>query len=378
MKITNIKTTLLYKPFKTAIANASRVIPGRDIILIEIETDEGLTGVGFLTGMGVAYNSEAGLVKDNIDRALKPMLIGCDPFAREHLWRKIFRATTRFGRKGATIRALSGIDIALWDLAGKAAGLPVYKMIGYDKADIPAYASGGYYGGSGENDVEALAEEVQSYTAKGYKAIKIKVGRKEVKEDIRRITQIRRLVGNDIELMVDANEAWNVNDAIRFCEGVKDLDLYWVEEPLEPDDLTNHKVLADKTCIPIASGESEFTKYGFWGLIKNGVRIIQPDATRVGGISEWLKVAALGQCLNLPCVPHAVQELHVTCVACASNSPFTEYFLPEHPMQEFISELFVQSTEAMKMKNGKISPLDVPGLGLGYDPEVAKHYTVEN
>jgi L-alanine-DL-glutamate epimerase-like enolase superfamily enzyme len=327
--------------------------------------------------MGAGFQSEAPIIQYCIDKALKPMITGKDPLAREYLWKQMFKNTTRFGRKGAMVRALSGVDIALWDLAGKAANMPCYKLIGYDKYKVPVYASGGYYAGYGDNDISGLLEEIQSYIERGYKAMKIKVGRKEVKEDIKRIAKVREAIGFDFDLMVDANEGWHINDAIRFCEGVKDLNLYWVEEPLEPDDLESHLTLSQRTNIPIASGETEYTKYGFLGLIRNGVRIIQPDATRVGGVTEWLKVAALGQCWNLPVVPHGVQEIHVTCMACANNGPFTEYFTSEHPLQQFISELFVQMNEGLEVKGGTIHPLDVPGMGLLYDPEVAKAYTVQ-
>jgi len=376
VKIIDVKTTLVSKPLQKTISDASRNIPSRDIVLVEIITDENLTGVGFLTGVGAAFRSEAPIIKYIIDKALKPMIVGKDPLAREQLWRYMFRNTTRFGRKGAAIRAISGVDIALWDLAGKFANMPVYKMIGYDKYEIPVYASGGFY--SGGSDLSALIEEIESYIEKGYLAVKMKVGGRAVKEDIMRVEKIREVIGDMIEIMVDANEGWNINDAIRFCDGVKDLNLYWVEEPLEPDDLDGYKKLSQSTNIPIAAGETEYTKYGFLDIIqKGGVRIIQPDVTRVGGITEWLKVASLGQCWNLPCVPHAVQEIHVTCVACAHNSPFTEYFTPDHPLQELISEVFVEMSSAMKVNNGTIRPIDVPGLGLGFDPEIVRMYTIE-
>ena len=376
MKITDVKTTLMFKPFKQMISNAVRNIPGRDVILIEVLTDEGITGIGFVTGMGAGFQSEAPVIQYCIEKTVKPMVLGKDPLAREQLWSFVFKNSTRFGRKGAVVRALSGVDIALWDLAGKVANMPCYQLMGYEKKEIPVYASGGYYAGAGENDLVGLVEEVQSYVEAGYKAMKIKVGRMSVKEDIRRIERIRETIGFDFDLMVDANEGWNINKAVQFCDGVRDLDLRWIEEPLEPDDLESHLELAHRTNIPIASGETEYTKYGFLGLIRNGVRVLNADVTRVGGITEWMKVAGLAQCWNLPMVPHGIQEIHVTCTACAHNAPFTEYFLPTHPLQQFLSELFAQMTEGLEVRNGCIRPLDVPGLGLLYDPDVVKKYTV--
>ena len=376
MKITDVKTTLLFKPLKKMISNASRNIPGRDIILIEVFTDEGVTGTGFLTGMGAGMQSEAKVINYCINETVKPMVVGKDPLAREQLWNYVFKNSTRFGRKGAVIRALSGVDIALWDLAGQYLKVPCYKLLGYDKTEIPVYASGGYYAGAGENDLGGLVEEVKSYVEKGYKALKIKVGRLSVKDDIRRVEKIRDAIGFDFDLMADANEAWNLRKAIQFCDGVKDLDLRWVEEPLEPDDLVSFKELSERTNIPIAAGESEYTKYGFQDLIRHGVRVLNADATRMGGITEWMKTAAMAQCRNLDIIPHCVQEIHVTTCACAHNSPFAEYFLPEHPQQQFISELFIGMKEGLTVETGCIRPLELPGLGLIYDPEIVKHYKV--
>jgi D-arabinonate dehydratase len=358
----------MVKPFDRMVSSAYRNMSVRDVILVEIFTDEGITGVGFLTGLGVAHQSESPIIKYCIDKALRPMIVGQDPFAREHLWKSMFKNTTRFGRKGAMVRAISGVDIALWDIAGKAANMPCYKLIGYNRTEIPVYASGGHYAGAGENDLDGLGEEIRSYVEKGFQAIKIKVGRKSVREDLRRVAKAREVAGDRINIMVDANLNWNINDAVRFCDGAKELNLYFVEEPLEPDDYESYKALADRTNIPIAAGESEYTKYGFLALVNSGVRVIQPDVCRVGGVTEWLKAASLGQCWNLCVVPHGVQEIHVTCCACSTNAVMTEYFTSEHPLQQFLSELFVQMDEGLRVVNGTIRPLDVPGMGLLYDP----------
>ena len=156
----------------------------------------------------------------------------------------------------------------------------------------------------------------------------------------------------------------------------KDLNLYWVEEPLRPDDLKGYKTLTQSTNVPIAAGESDYTIKGMHNLIECGVRFLQPDVTRLGGITEWLKSAALAQCYGLPCIPHGVQEVHVTCGAIAPNCPMIEFFPIDQPFQELISELFYAATKALTPVEGCISPQDVPGLGLEYDEEIADRFTV--
>ncbi len=376
MKIIEVKATHLAKPFDKPVSDSILKCAVRDIILVEIFTDEGITGIGFITGLGAGNGSEGPLLKYCIDKTLGPMIIGEDPLAREYLWEKLFRNTTRFGRKGAMIKSLSAVDIALWDLAGKHAGLPVYKLLGYYNPKVRVYASGGFYRGG--NDIHEIVEEIDSYVERGYPAVKMKVGGKTVREDIDRVRKIREAIGNRIQLMVDANQNWNVVQATQFCEGVRDLDIGFIEEPLPPDDFDGHMELSRRTNIPLAAGETENTKYGFLDLIKRcGVRVLNNDVTRTGGITEWMKVTALAQCWNLPVIPHGIQEIHATLCSCAYNCPMTEFFLPEHPLQEFLSQFFVEITDGMKVIDGCIRPVDVPGLGLGYDPEVYLRYKVQ-
>ncbi len=376
MKITEIKTSFLSKPLSESVQDATLVQSQRDIILAEVFTDEGLCGVGFITALGAVNGSEPLVLKYCMDKTLAPLLIGKDPFAREAIWEECFRRTTRFGRKGAMIKALSAIDTALWDLAGKAAGIPTYKLLGYDHRDIRVYASGGYYSCDDPSDVSKAVEQIQGYIECGYPAVKMKVGKLPVRKDIERVRRIRECIGDSIDIMVDANQAWNIVDAIRFCDGVRDLGIGFVEEPLPPDDLDGMKELSRRTNIPLAAGETENTKYGFHDLISHGVKVLNNDVTRTGGITEWKKVSAMAQVWNLPVIPHGVQELHVSLCATIPNCPMTEFFLPTHPIQEFISEFFVEVAPGMKVVDGCIHPVDVPGLALGYDKDLYKKYLV--
>lgn len=374
MKISNLETTILYCPFKEKIHDAARKIAGRDVLLIEISTDEGITGLGFLTGLGVASGSEIIVINEIITKGLKPMVIGKDPFSIEQLWQTMYHGTTRYGRKGAAVRAISGVDIALWDLIGKKTSTPVYKLLGGYADKTKVYASGGFY--TERNDINELINEMQGYLDKGFKAVKMKVGR-DVRKDALRVEAVRKAIGDDIDLLVDANEAWDVSNALRFIKAVESYNVFWLEEPLAPDDIDGYVQLTRQSVIPIAAGENEYTKYGFKDLIaRNAVHLVQPDVTRVGGISEWMKVAALARAWNMPCVTHAVQEIHISLVTAISNAPIMEYFTHEHYLQTFLSDLFVEPACVHRIINGFVQAQENPGLGLQVDPGLVKRFRV--
>ncbi len=372
MKIRDLKTTILYCPFKQNIHDAARRIAGRDVLLVEIFTDEEITGLGFLTGLGVASGSEIVVINEIIEKGLKPMVLGQDPLSIERLWQGMYLGTTRYGRKGAAVRAISGVDMALWDIVGKKTGLPVYKLLGGYADRAKVYASGGFY--TERNEIEELADEMRSYLDRGFKAVKMKVGR-DVRKDVIRVEAVRKAVGDDVDLLVDANEAWDLTSALRFIEATKPCRIFWLEEPLMPDDIDGYVRLTAQSVVPIAAGENEYTKYGFKDLIaRNAVHVVQPDVTRVGGISEWMKVAALARTWNMPCVTHAVQEVHISVVTAISNSPIMEYFTHEHYLQTFLSDLFVEPACVHQVVDGFVEAPQAPGLGLRVDPELVKRY----
>ncbi|MFZ5942683.1 MAG: mandelate racemase/muconate lactonizing enzyme family protein [Bacillota bacterium] len=374
MKIIDLKTTLLYAPFKEDISDAARKISGRDVLLIEIFTDEGVTGLGFLTGLGVAFGSEMQVINTIIEKGLKPMVIGQDPFNFERLWDMMYRGTTRYGRKGAAVRAISGVDMTIWDLIGKKTNTPVYKLLGGYSDRIKVYASGGFY--TERNDISELVGEMEGYIDQGFKAIKMKVG-KDVVFDSKRVEAVRKAIGEEIDLLIDANEAWDFNTALRFIKAVEQYNIYWLEEPVAPDDIEGFINLTKFSSIPIAGGENEYTKYGFKDLItRKAVNVVQPDVTRVGGISEWMKVAAMARAWNMPCVTHAVQEVHISLVTAISNAPMMEYFTRQHYLQTFLSDLFVEPATLHNVANGYVYAPEAPGLGLKVDTDLVKKYKV--
>lgn len=374
MRITDLKTTLLFKPFQEQIHDAARKIVGRDVLLAEISTDEGVSGLGFVTGLGVAHGSEIHVINEIIEKGLKPMLLGEDPLFAQRLWETMYHQTVRYGRKGAAVRAISAVDIALWDLIGKKAGLPLHQLIGGFSDRVKIYASGGFY--TDRDDIAPLVDEMQAYVDQGFKSVKMKVGRNP-RRDAQRVEAVRKALGDEIDLLIDANEAWDLTTAMRFIKAVEPYNIYWLEEPLAPDDIDGYIALTQRSTIPIAAGENEYTKYGFKDLItRQAVHVVQPDVTRVGGISEWLKVASFAQAYNMPCVTHAVQEVHISLVAGVSNAPMMEYFTADHYLQTFISELFIGPSGLHQIADGYVEVPTAPGLGLELDWEVVKRYRV--
>jgi D-arabinonate dehydratase len=374
MIIRDLKTTVLYCPFKQNIHDAARRIAGRDVLLVEIFTDEEITGLGFLTGLGVASGSEIIVINEIIEKGLKPMVLGKDPFTIEQLWQTMYQGTTRYGRKGAAVRAISGVDMALWDIVGKKAGTPVYKLLGGYADKTKVYASGGFY--TQRNDISELVDEMRGYIDRGFRAVKMKVGR-DIRQDVVRVEAVRKAIGDDIDLLVDANEAWDLGNAIRFVRAIEPYQIFWLEEPLMPDDIDGYAQLTAQSTVPIAAGENEYTKYGFKELIsRKAVHVVQPDVTRVGGVSEWMKVAAMARAWNMPCVTHAVQEVHISLVTAVSNAPIMEYFAPEHYLQTFLTDLFVEPACVHQVVDGFVRAPEAPGLGLKCDPELVERFRV--
>jgi L-alanine-DL-glutamate epimerase-like enolase superfamily enzyme len=308
MKITGITTKEFRWPRHKPIANGKHTYTHVTFAVVEIETTEGITGIG-LGGGG------------EIERAtiarLTPMLIGEDPIDVERLWQKMWEPKL-IGRRGLTTRAISAIDIGLWDIRAKFANLPLYKLLGGFRDRVPTYIAGGYYEeGKG---LRELAREMEDNVRMGAKAVKMKIGAVPIAEDVARVRVAREAVGPDVKLMVDANCAYRYYEAIQIAKRIEEYDIFWFEEPVAPDDYDGHRKLAQATSIPIATGENEYTRYGFRDLIRNDcAAILNADAKVLGGVTEFMKVAALAQAHDLDIAPHGSQDIHVHLVSAISN-----------------------------------------------------------
>src|SRR6267154_2749590 len=329
-------------------------------LVCELFTDDGLVGIG--------NAALAPLVtKQVIDLYLKPLLIGRDPWDSEFLWQNMFRQTMAFGRKGIGMVAISAVDIALWDILGKSAKQPTYRLLGgRTKPRIPVYASRLY-----SVELSELAAEAKRYKAEGYKAMKLRFGwgptegAAGMQRNVELVRTVRETVGDEIDVMADAYMGWTLDYAKRMLPLLEPFQLRWLEEPVIPDDLHGYAELKSYGRIPIAGGEHEFTAYGFRDLLEaRALDYIQFDTNRVGGLTHARKVAALAEAYSVPVIPHAGQMHNYHVVMASLNSPMAEYF-PVVDV-EVGNELFwyIFNGEP-KAKDGFID-LDesVPGLGL--------------
>ena len=277
MKITDV-TMETYRWERTRpIRNGRYVYPYSGLNVVKVSTDEGVTGVGLAGGvMGAEGNIGSTILKH-----MKQYVIGQDPFDNEKVWDDMWQPKL-VGRRGITTRVISGIDIALWDIKGKMANRPVYKMLGGYTDKMPVYIAGGYYEeGKG---LEELALETEESLSMGARAIKMKIGGAPINEDVERVRVVREAAGPDVKVMVDANCAYRYYEAIEIARKIEKYDIYWFEEPVNPDDYEGHKLISRATTIPIATGENEYTRYGFRDLIENRcAAILQPDALVMGG-----------------------------------------------------------------------------------------------
>ena len=306
MKIIDIELRQYRWERGTAIRNGKHVYTHSGLNLICVHTDEGISGFGWAhkpQTMGMAK------VAQGLLEYFKPLVIGQDPFAYRRIWETLWEPKL-VGRRGITTRFISGLDIALWDLMGVATGKSVHKLLGGFRDRVPAYIAGGYYEeGKG---LAGLAAEMEKNLELGAKAVKMKIGGAPIHEDVERVRVVRETVGDGIKVMVDANCAYSVPEAISIARKMEPYDIFWFEEPIAPDDYRGHGKLAQATAIPIATGENEYTRYGFRDLIAaDAAAVFNADAQVLGGITEFMNVAALAAAHDLQIAPHGDQEVHL-------------------------------------------------------------------
>ncbi len=341
-------------------------------LVVEIFTDDGLVGIG-----DAALAPQ--VTKQVIDLHLKQLLIGKDPWDIEFLWQHMYRKTMAFGRRGIGMIAISAVDIALWDILGKSAKQPVYRLLGgRTKPRIPVYASRLY-----SVELSELAAEAKRYKAEGYKAMKLRFGwgpsdgAAGMQRNLNLVRTVRETVGDGIDVMADAYMGWTLDYAKRMLPLLSPFHLRWLEEPVIPDDVHGYAELKSYGCIPIAGGEHEFTAYGFRDLLEaRALDYIQFDTNRVGGLTQARKIAALAEAYSVPVIPHAGQMHNYHVVMASLNSPMAEYF-PVVDV-EVGNELFwyIFNGEP-KAKDGFID-LDenVPGLGLTINEAALEQFEV--
>lgn len=343
------------------------------LVIVEVFTDAGITGIGTAGGFTSAP-------REIIDRHFTHLLKGENPLNNELLWEKMYRSTVRIGRKGATSCAISGIDIALWDIKGKYFNTPVYNLLGgLSKTRIQAYVSRLY----ALEDLDRLREEAIGYKAEGFTMMKQRLGfgPREGIEGMKRnealIRTVREAVGDDIQLAADAYMGWNVPYTLEMVKRLEPYRLSWIEEPILPHDIDGYAWLSQNSTIPISCGEHEYTRWGFRELIeKKAARLLQPDTNRVGGITEMLKICSLASAYDLQVIPHSNEAHNLHIVASQAVCPFMEYFPNVEP--DTGNEIFWKLFKGNPVvRDGFVTPDSKPGLGIEINEDIVSELLLE-
>lgn len=368
MQITDIKTTALRLPEVKPIGDGIQ-----DVLVVEVDTDEGITGIGEVHSS--PYIAEAIIhapMSHYAARGLRQILIGRDPLDRETLWSDMYRMTSVFGRRGVTIHAMSGIDIALWDIAGKASGLSVHKLLGGSYRDqVRAYASVLM-----PESPEEAKEEVRRCIELGFAGIKLGWGplANSVKQVVALAEAVRAEAGDDVDIMLDVGFGVNTVQAERLAKSIEALDIYFLEEPLSPDNLVGYGYLSARTCVPIAAGEKETTYWGFRDLIDiGGVQIAQPDLARAGGFTECVRIRDLANRSGVHCIPHCWSSdilLGATLQFAATipDLPYVEFCTLDTPLRTSLC------ADPIRPRDGVLEIPDAPGIGIELNRETMERY----
>lgn len=383
MRITEVKSHVLSHPLEKEAGYSQQYYTARTAHLVEITTDEGITGWGECFGPGnVALANKA-----IVELAIAPMLVGENPLERERLWHKVYNLLRDHGQKGMPIQALSGADIALWDIGAKSAGVPLYQLLGGKcRQQVPVYGYGMML--RREPDLASrFAEEAAEIESRGFGAVKMKVGL-GVREDIRLVEAVRRALSDSVLLMVDANHCYTTPDALEVGRALDRLGVYWFEEPVAPEDRAGYRHLRDRLEVRIAGGEAEFTRWGWRDLLRSGcLDIAQPEVCGLGGISEYLKVLALSHAEFVPVINHVwgsavsvAVNLHLLSAmpdlpgGLHPRPPMLEFDTTHNKFRDSLSSggksFYAQAQE----QKGYLSPPETAGIGIEPDREfIAKH-----
>lgn len=363
MKITEVELIQLTKTLASPTRNSKQRATRRTASLVRLTTDEGVTG------LGEAWCDPA-IATGVVLGKLRPLVLGQDPFNVEGIWRRAFDGSAMYDPKGSFVAGLSGIDLACWDIMGKALGLPVCKLIGgLNREWIPAYASDLHW----QEDADEMGRLAASFVERGYRIVKTHLG-VDPEDDVRRVRVIREAIGPEIALMVDINTAFDRPTAIRFGRRIAEYDIFWYEEPISPCDPAGYGAVGAATGLTIAAGENEWTRYGFKPLLENGwIDYAMPDIARAGGITELRKICALADVYGVPVSPHnyssgVCQAATLHLMAALPGTALLEWDTVGASIE---AELFV---EPPVEKDGCVSVPQVPGLGVQLTEAVLEKY----
>jgi L-alanine-DL-glutamate epimerase-like enolase superfamily enzyme len=361
LKITHICTTLVQIPLERPMITAIHETRSLGCVLVYLETDEGLTGESYIFSL----NSDRLSVFDGMIKSLARHVVGKHPHYVEGMWDAMWRDINPIGHQGIAVSAISAIDCALWDLVGKSAGMPLYKLFGACRDDIKVYASSGLWL---SQSIDELVAEADLFLSQGFKAMKIRLGKPRMDEDLERVAAVRAAVGPEVELLVDANQAFTTPYAIKIGRQLEKLDVAWFEEPVLTYNLEGHAAVAAALDMPIATGETEYNRYAMRAMLEaRAADVLMPDMQRIGGYSEFRRVASLASAFHIPVSTHIFPEQSLSIAGSCVNCISVEHV-------SWFSPLY---REKMQIVDGKIAMSPRPGIGFTFDPQAVDKFRVQ-
>ena len=356
--ITEIRVATAQLPWPdTWLLDGQAMSPTRNLLVVEVQIASGVAGMGYLHLLTPALRT----LQTCISEIMAPRVLGKDATAVEAIGRDLWRATLTSGRGGITTMAISAIDIALWDIVGKVAGLPLHRLWGNFCSQIPAYGSGCFRGSGGEG----MIKKARHYAEQGFSAIKMQVAHvHDLATDLDNVRRMREALGPGIEIMIDVNQGWSADTAILMGRKFEQYDIHWLEEPVIADDFAGYMRVADKLDLRVVGGETHFTRYDMRPFLEHpGLPILQPDPMR-GGLTEMRKLATLADTWGMTIAPHLFPELVVHVLCSIPNASWIEHM-------GLLDDLWV---EALPVRGGRISAPERPGHGLAFKPEVLANF----
>jgi L-alanine-DL-glutamate epimerase-like enolase superfamily enzyme len=359
VKIKDVRTTLLVIPFVEQPKLAAGYDRDRNVLVVEIETESGHVGLGYQLYLREGFRT----VKACIEETVAPRLLGRDASEVEAIWRELYMGNVADGRGGAPVFALAAVDVALWDIVGQAAGMPLHRLWGHYRKEVPAYGSGCWRGLGGEG----MAEKARRFVERGYRAVKMQVGHIwSDAEDVANTAMVREAVGPDVDVMVDVNMAWTADKAILMGRRLEEHGIYWLEEPVVPDDFAGYFRVADALTTRVVGGESHFTRYDLRPFFEHPkCPILQPDVIRCG-LTDLRKIAAIADTWGLLIAPHLYPELMIHLMASIPNGLVIEDM-------GLLDDIWVEWPAPV---NGIITAPETPGHGLRIKPEIMRDCAV--
>ncbi|WP_170524291.1 mandelate racemase/muconate lactonizing enzyme family protein [Ruegeria arenilitoris] len=388
MKITKITSHVLQYEMPEVLGYSQQYYDKRTTHLVEVQTDDGVTGWGECFGPGNVASAN----KSIVEQVIQPMVLGLDPLDKDVIWHKVYNLLRDHGQGGMPIQALSGVDIALWDIVGKVAGLPLHKLIGgAHRTSVPCYGYGMMLRDEPIADLAArFKDEAATIKDMGFVATKMKTGFGP-KPDVQLCEAVRRGVGEDFPFMVDANHAYTTSDAFHVGRALEELDAYWFEEPVAPEDLDGYRELRAGLKVNISGGEAVFNRWAWRALLENrGVDIAQPEVCALGGISEYLRVLALCHAHFTPVVNHVwgsavavATNLHLLAAMPAIPGglhpwePMLEFDTTDNKFRDDLLTVPLEIQKQVKANKGRVTIPTGPGLGVEPDLEFIDHHRID-